>query len=249
MYISLDIGATNTRMAASQSLDDVQLTAKTIFPTNQFFESGISEIIIKIKKISEHPEAIGIGIAGRVSEGELEASTNLPDWVNKKLVKRLNNEFDCPVYIANDAVAQGLAEVYFGHGLKEKFLYLVLGTGLGGAIVDGQSKKAGSIKFDREFLRTWEQKFGGKNIKNIFGKSAENLSDSQWQIVTDDFSDCIKDLSSRVSVKYIILSGGMIDKQKDRFVRALSNIQKPKILFSDLRDDIGLYGSLALIKK
>lgn len=249
MYISLDIGATNTRIAGSQSLENINLENKIAFKTSLDFNVALTNIVGNIKKITDRPQAIGLGIACSISENKKDIirSTNMLDWVGKPLLDMLAKEFDCLVYIANDSEAQAMAEFYYGTKLHNIFLYLTLGTGLGATLFDGSGQNINYGELSRDFLQKWEDKVGGKNIAKNFHKKPGDLTDDEWEIILDDFRDCIKDLYEIFKVDYIVLAGGIIDRQKQRFEKIKKDIKKPEILFSDLREDSGLYGGLALI--
>jgi hypothetical protein len=250
MYIGIDVGGTYTRIAGSPSLKKIRLTDINTFSTDKDFEIGIIEIIKNIKSISNTPKSIGIGMPGKISEDEREFidSTNLLSWINKSIVTRLEKKFNCFVYLKNDAVAQSLGEVYYGSMQTKKFLYLVWGTGLGGALVTYDENKVVSEKLDRSYLRKWEEKFGGKNIEDRFNKSAKELNDKEWGIVLSEFKNSIQDLSNKFKVSKVIISGGIVNKQKSRISKIISNISSPKIEFSSLENKIGIYGGLAIIK-
>jgi len=250
MYIGIDIGGTHTRIAGSLSVSNINLIKKKTIATSQNFKDGIIEISKYIKEISNNTKGIGISIAGRVDKNgeKITHSGNLSGWNNKPILKTLENEFNCIISMENDAVAQALAEVHYGIKPNTNFLYLTWGTGVGGALVLQNGKEINSIKLGRSHLAKWEAKFGGKNIKKRFGKPANKLSDAQWDIVLLEFKNAIQSLSNTLKVEHVIIGGGIVDKQKDKLLEVLSNTYHPKILFSNLKENIGVYGGLALIK-
>jgi glucokinase len=81
---------------------------------------------------------IGIGSTGpldpiRGTFGKLDA---LPQWSDASIVDELKNEFDVTVAMENDADAGALAEASWGAGVgKSCFLYVTVGTGIGGGII------------------------------------------------------------------------------------------------------------------
>lgn len=84
---------------------------------------------------------IGIGTAGQVDFklGKIVSTTgNLPGWYGTPLKDLLGAEFGVPVQVDNDVNAAAWGEKWLGAGRGvEHFLCLTLGTGVGGAIVDG----------------------------------------------------------------------------------------------------------------
>lgn len=84
---------------------------------------------------------IGIGAAGQVDakRGVLLGTPNLSQAVvNLPVAKRLHDEFKVPATLANDVHVAALGEARFGAGVgAESFLCVFVGTGIGGAIVQG----------------------------------------------------------------------------------------------------------------
>lgn len=84
---------------------------------------------------------VGVGVPGLVdvASGLLRLAPNL-DWVNVPVKEMLASQFDCPIYVENEANAAALGEYYFGAVQNVKdFIYLSSGVGLGsGIIMDGK---------------------------------------------------------------------------------------------------------------
>ncbi len=250
MYIGIDIGGSNTRVAGSLSLENVALIGKSVVPSAKTFEEGILKISEIVKVICGNPEGIGIGIAGDVSgDGrEFIGSTNLSAWANKPIIKTMEREFGCSVYLENDAVAQSFGEACYGLRPDKNFLYLVWGTGLGGALVTQKGKEIKSLKVGRSYLDGWEKKLGGKNIEGRFGKKAKDLNEEEWTVILSEFRRSIQDLSGELNVDCVVIGGGIVNRQKKRTSGTLENISSPTILFSELGENAGVCGGLALIR-
>ena len=85
-------------------------------------------------------KAIGIGVPGPTREGILINPPNIPSWRNVNLKKIIEERYQLPVLLENDANAAGYAEMVFGaaQGYKN-FVYITISTGIGTAIViDGK---------------------------------------------------------------------------------------------------------------
>lgn len=84
---------------------------------------------------------IGIGTAGQVDfrTGRIVSTTgNLPGWYGTPLKDLLESEYGVPVVVENDVNAAAWGEKWLGAGRGvDHFVCLTLGTGVGGAIVDG----------------------------------------------------------------------------------------------------------------
>ncbi len=84
------------------------------------------------KKIS----GIGIGSPGVVQDGKVKYPPNFKNWKIVDLKNEIKKKFKAAVEVDNDANCAGLAELKFGYGKKIKnFIFLTLGTGIGGAVV------------------------------------------------------------------------------------------------------------------
>jgi len=96
----------------------------------QSIEELLRENQINIKEI----ELIGIAIPGTVSNGIIVKAENL-GIKNLEIVKKLNTVFNIPIYLENDAKCAAIAEKEYG-SLKQydDALFLILGTGVGGAV-------------------------------------------------------------------------------------------------------------------
>jgi glucokinase len=86
--------------------------------------------------------SIGIGVPGvlDVKQGRVIASPNFPGWENFPLRDRLEAATGRPVVVENDANAAAIGEQWMGaaRGIRD-FLFITIGTGVGGGLVlDGQ---------------------------------------------------------------------------------------------------------------
>jgi glucokinase len=98
----------------------------------------ISEPVIQ-KSGKQSLIGIGIGCPGPldVFKGIIKSPPNLPGWVDIPLKQYLEEEFQIPVYLNNDANAAVLGEYFFGSGKgNENLVYLTLSTGVGTGIID-----------------------------------------------------------------------------------------------------------------
>jgi glucokinase-like ROK family protein len=135
--IGMDIGGTNVK--AGVVSEEGRLVEMVQEPTKTDEESLlIDQITIMVEKFKKKHaiKGIGIGIAGLVNhrEGTILTSPHLP--VKETPLKMiLEHRLGMPVAIDNDVNASGLGERYFGAGKDVlNFIYLTIGTGIGGAI-------------------------------------------------------------------------------------------------------------------
>ncbi len=96
---------------------------------------GIEEVV---KGNREKILGIGIGAPGAVKlkKGTVENPPNFYGWGKVHLGSILKKEFDCDVFVENDANAAAIGELIYGAGKYYKnFIMITLGTGVGGGII------------------------------------------------------------------------------------------------------------------
>ncbi len=85
-------------------------------------------------------DAVGIGTAGEVDPklGTITSATqSIPNWTGTALRDAAQHRWLVPCFVDNDGNAAALGEQLFGAGRGcEHFVYICLGTGVGGAVVD-----------------------------------------------------------------------------------------------------------------
>jgi glucokinase len=101
----------------------------------------IGKCILNLKKgFGKELLGIGIGAPGIVTSGIAKYPPNFRNWKEVKLRDHFEKKFKMETVVDNDANCAGLAELRFGYGKKYRnFIFLTLGTGIGGAIIiDGR---------------------------------------------------------------------------------------------------------------
>lgn len=99
-------------------------------------KKGIKELLREGKKYKIN--GIGIGSPGVVSvrKGTVENPPNFNNWKKVNLVKIIEKEFKKKTVIENDANAAAIGELMFRPGKKlDDFIFVTLGTGVGGGII------------------------------------------------------------------------------------------------------------------
>ncbi len=140
--LALDIGGT----AIKYGLCDERgtLTRRGECPTQA--QLGGRHIVQTVQRIvEEYPEAdaVGIATAGTVDTRDghiVYATDNIPGYTGTPLGQLVSQSCGKPVCVENDVHAAALGELAWGDGQKlHSFLFLTVGTGIGGAFVsEGQ---------------------------------------------------------------------------------------------------------------
>ncbi len=156
--IGIDIGGTKIAFAAADR--DGQILATHTEPTlaNEGVPAVIGRIARGIAQVraqlpADQPLAgIGMGVPGAVIDGVAQNAVNL-GWRDVPLVAsvRAAIDLDVPVWAQNDVKINAIAEGIFGaaRGVRD-FVFLALGTGLGGGAVSGGRLVNGASGFAME---------------------------------------------------------------------------------------------------
>jgi hypothetical protein len=252
MYIAVDIGGTNTRVATVQSLSQPVFIGEPIRRRNSTdYEADIAFIIDAARKLGGDTVAgIGVGIVGTMDKARTRSlhSKNNAHWNNKPFVDRLAAEFGCPVVADNDGVVAALGEAYYG-SVKSDFAYVIWGTGIGGALVVHDQHGTPTVeKLDwGKYFGKWEYDCGGKELALTYGKQPEDLTDNEWQTVIDKFRKRAVAFARVIQPKAIVFGGGLSVRHKEE-LEAMADVLGVPCHVTKFDGDSGLYGGLALIR-
>ena len=162
--IGIDLGGTFIKSGIADSTGKIYKEHKVDSYADRSPQKVISQIEVCINELKSGFDkpltGIGIGSPGIVQDGVVKYPPNFKNWKTEDLKSHFGRKFKMGVEVDNDANCAGLAELKFGHGKKIKdFIFLTLGTGIGGAIITngkmykGEKNGAGefgmaSINFD-----------------------------------------------------------------------------------------------------
>ena len=146
--VGVDLGGTTIKLGLIGPQKEILERRK--IPTNP--EEGPEAAVERIETVvgefrsllpdNQKIAALGICCPGPLDHeaGVLINPTNLPKFYNVPLRQMLSDRLNMPVSMEHDAKAAGLGEFYYGAGRNEKsMVYVVVGTGVGAAIImDGQ---------------------------------------------------------------------------------------------------------------
>ena len=159
--LAVDIGGTSVKIGVfTHDLEMISSESTTTneFKSSELFVDFLCAEIDKFQK-SHKINSVGIGIPGSTNKDGLMINiSNIPIIkdinLRKEINLKLNSEINIPIFIDNDANVAALYESRFGEGASfDNFIYVTLGTGIGGAIVingelfRGESSSAGEIGF------------------------------------------------------------------------------------------------------
>lgn len=133
---------------------DGQLSQTSKFPTPASYEELQAELTKVVKGFGPEIEGVAFSAPGavNVAERRIDGISAVPYIHHRPIFDELTASFELPVTIENDANCAGIAEVQIGAGRQaENAVFVVIGTGVGGAIfIDRKLYKASHL-FGGEF--------------------------------------------------------------------------------------------------
>lgn len=142
-YLGIDVGGTNVKMGVVEA-ESGTISNFYSHDTGSWRESGhfVERFGEAIKvQLLEHKniKKIGIGVPGTISRDRttLLEITAIPEINGIPFVPELKKRFpDHEFFLENDANAAALGEFYFGEEkIEENYIFITLGTGVGGAAI------------------------------------------------------------------------------------------------------------------
>lgn len=272
MYFLFDIGGTNMRVGISSDKQSIKTTK--IIPTPQDFEQGMQALQLASEELAsgEKIEGVAGGIAGLLDKDKsmLISSPHIQGWAQKPLKSRLNEIFNCEVFLENDTALEGLGEAIKGAGAGKNIVaYISIGTGIGGVrIVEGKIDR-NALGFEpghqiividgnpcscggKGHLETY---VGGSYLEKIYQQKGEEITNPQiWNEVAKYLSIGLTNVAVFWSPDIIILGGSVsrsipLDIIQANLKECLTIFPNPpQLTLGSLSHDAGLYGALNCLK-
>lgn len=306
-YIGIDLGGTKISTGISDA--EGNIIERSTIPThssegeiavmNRIIQSVENVLEISFIDASELI-AIGIGSPGPLDskEGKIIETSNLP-FKNFSLTKPLNDKYNVPVFLDNDANVAAIGEYLFGAGKGyDNVIYVTVSTGVGGGAVlngrpyggsrsnaleighmtvnpdsphqcncgnygDVESLGSGTaitkrameaIEAGKDTILSKETKVTPLEVYEAFKKGDEVAK----EILEEAFKYvgiCVGNLILAFDPDVIAIGGG-VSNIGDYFINTVreeaskrvfkSMFDKVKIVLSDLKNDTGIQGAIAL---
>lgn len=136
--IGVDLGGTHVRVGVVSAGRLAQIASARI-PSSGSVESVLKVMFELIDPlINKEVRAMGIGVPSVVDieNGIVYDVQNIPSWKKVELKKLMEERYQLPVLVNNDANCFALGEKYFGKGKRfHSMIGLTIGTGLGAGII------------------------------------------------------------------------------------------------------------------
>jgi len=233
-------------------------------------ESEVIEVICNTigALVNDNIEGIGIGVPSVVDieKGIVYDVQNIPSWKEVHIKDILEQRFDLPVFVNNDANCFAIGEKYFGKGKKYKdIVALIVGTGLAaGIIIDdklytGYNCGSGEFGMIPYLEHTYEYYSCGQffeNVHQLNGATVFELAsegDEKALAMFDEMGEHLGHAITTILYSYdpeIIILGGSVSQAYPFFKKALWDRIK-KVAFKPIVDrltiDISNQGNIAVL--
>lgn len=143
LAIGIDIGGTGTKFGIVDRVGNVLFSGEMSTKKHKQIDTFIDELYDSVAPLIERAGGVGrikgIGVGapnGNFYTGTIEYAPNLPWKGIVPLAKLVQDKFQLPVVLTNDANAAAIGEMMYGaaQGMKD-FIMITLGTGVGSGIV------------------------------------------------------------------------------------------------------------------
>jgi glucokinase len=138
-FIVADVGGTHIRAACFPTQSQKPTIVKRIHTMGPDApHERLINLIAAIVPKDEEIAAITVAAPGPLDpyEGIMLEAPNIPGWNNLPLKKLIQEHFNVPVAIGNDANLAALGEWRFGAGIGHRHLvYITVSTGIGGGVI------------------------------------------------------------------------------------------------------------------
>jgi predicted NBD/HSP70 family sugar kinase len=271
MYISVDIGGTNTRIALSD--DGQNISRKEHYKTPQNYHEALALLTTKLHSLLPDglPHTVVIAVPGVLLDRQkIYKTPHLPDWEGENIKTDLESQLHTSILLENDADLGGLAESRIGAGREYDIVaYLTLSTGIGGSrITQGQIDPTQSgfepghhiIKPNGPFWPycgqhgCFESLASGTAFEHTYHIKPELCEDPLiWEDHAKITSQGLANLIYFWSPRIVVL-GGSLTKAGDKFINPLIRLTQeqitmfpmPEIVVSTLGGDNVLLGGLLI---
>ena len=274
MYITVDIGGTNMRIALVDTSGEARLARLETQRILQDYETGIRQLIENIQMLSKGAAIEGIGACfpGIIDQnGMITTANNLPDWTMKPIRSTLEDRFGVPVRIVHDAQAPALGEALFGAARDiNRFVYFIWGTGIGAADIKKIDEKT-YFMFSFEnghHILDWEGKacncgqrgcpealLGGDILQAYFGEDIRGVSDDdpRWDFIVEKAAHTIMNTIIFHPVDLMVFNGGVVRNRPFLLERIRPIIQQhmkmfemPRMVLAEKGNQAALFGCAGL---
>lgn len=146
-YLAIDIGGTKLAVGVVSTSGELLSRMQTQTPATDVWGTLKKLIDAQMQQSNVRLEACGVGCGGPMTlGGESVSPLNIPDWRGFGLLSAVERATGLKTYIANDAQALVLGEVWCGSAVGiSDVIGMVVSTGVGGGIVSSNKLVTGHL--------------------------------------------------------------------------------------------------------
>lgn len=232
LYGGIELGGTKTICAVADA--NGAISAQITIPT-----TSVDETFTEIFKFFEQNipvVSIGVGSFGPVQlnpslteYGSIYNSPK-PGWTNVNVKDLLEQRLKLAVSIDTDVNCAALGELYYGVAKNVRsFIYLTVGTGIGGSLVSEGSIVQGILNLEMGHMRIPHEPFtdtfegacifhgdclegiaSGYAMAQRYGKEPEKITDLEiWNIEAQYIASALNNLMMTIGPELIVIGGGL----------------------------------------
>lgn len=232
LYGGLELGGTKTICAVADTTGVI--SAKIIIPT-----TSVEETFAEIFKFFEQNSSVvslGVGSFGPVqlnpSSAEYGSIYNSPKpgWTKVNVKNLLEQRLKLAVSIDTDVNCAALGELHYGVAKNvHSFIYLTIGTGIGGSLISDGNILHGILNLEMGHMRIPHEAFSdtfqgvclfhgdclegiasGNAMAQRYGKKPEEITNVEiWDIEAKYVATAINNLMMTIGPELIVIGGGL----------------------------------------
>lgn len=279
LHIGLDIGGTKT-MAAAADAGGAIIRRTGPRPTPKPLAEGLALLHVLVQELAGGEKIAGLGAA---IGGPLDWKTGVvsplhqPEWRDVPLKILMERRWGCPFHVDVDTNAAALGEYHAGSRRPNRFFYMTVSTGIGGGfLIEGRiyrgagdaHPEAGhqaipfrcshpeNIRCECGAPDCLEALVSGNGIGRVYGKPAEALDEGEWDEVSYNLAQGLRNVAAFYAPDEIVLGGGvalgrgprLIDDVQAVLREHLRMVPHPALRLSSLGQETALRGALVLAK-
>jgi predicted NBD/HSP70 family sugar kinase len=271
MYLVLDIGGTNSRVALfNDDLSKRPVVLEYLKLDNDFSKDWKKIYdLIRYYHAGDFKGAV-MAIAGALDKNrkKLINSPHLSSFQGVNLFDLLTNSFNCKASIFNDTYLAAYGEA-FGNKQNKDFWYINWGSGIGGSLVRREGKgfnifnaEPGHMRLDSAGIKCncgqsgcWDSLVGGKAIELRYNKHAWDLILKEWTEVVNIMTQGLLNTLVVAPTELVIMGGGisinqpeMVELLEVKLKEMIKIYPAPKLQIAKFEDLSAIYGGFFFLK-
>jgi glucokinase len=276
MYIAIDVGGTNMRVALVDLEGGERILKVESHAVPQDYQVGIQEMITTISQVAAGQKIDGIGACfpGIIDENDMvTTANNLPQWAGKPIKPTLQERFNVPVKLIHDVQGAAIGEALYGAARnRDRFVFFIWGTGVGASDIKRiDARRYFMFSFENgHHIMEWdgrlcscgqrgcpESYLGGANLRAYFGRDMREVTDDDpgWDLIVEKAAQTILNTLIFHPVDLFVFSGGVITKRpflleriKPIMRERMSLFPLPEMVLAEKGEQSALFGCAGVFK-